>query len=83
MRTDPRHRIGARGRRFILLLAAATAVVALASSAAGAADLVVGQKAPSFTLAGSDGETYTLESLLASGKQGIVLAWFPKAFTPG
>lgn len=56
-------------------------LVALAFPAA--AELAAGQKAPPFRLAGSDGTTYTLESILASGKQGIVLAWFPKAFTPG
>jgi peroxiredoxin Q/BCP len=84
VRTHPRHRTGARRRQSVLLLLAAPAIAALAfASAAAAADLTVGQKAPPFTLAGSDGETYTLESLLASGKQGVVLAWFPKAFTPG
>jgi peroxiredoxin Q/BCP len=48
-----------------------------------AADLEVGQAAPEFSLAGSDGATYTLASIRASGKKGVVLAWFPKAFTPG
>ena len=43
----------------------------------------VGQPAPEFELQGSDGKTYTLASLYASGKEGVVLAWFPKAFTPG
>ena len=37
--------------------------------------------APNFTLPGSDGKTYTLSSY--RGKQAVVLAWFPKAFTPG
>jgi hypothetical protein len=46
------------------------------------ADLEVGDAAPAFSLAGSDGQTYTLESLLEK-HQGVVLAWFPKAFTPG
>ena len=45
--------------------------------------LEVGQAAPAFSLQGSDGTTYTLASILASGKEGVVLAWFPKAFTPG
>lgn len=46
------------------------------------AELSVGDVAPAFSLPGSDGDTYTLEGLLAKQK-GVVLAWFPKAFTPG
>jgi len=45
-----------------------------------AAELKVGDPAPAFELTGSDGGTYKLEDL--SGKH-VVLAWFPKAFTPG
>ena len=41
----------------------------------------VGDKAPDFTLPGSDGKTYALSQFV--GKRGVVLAWFPKAFTPG
>ncbi len=41
----------------------------------------VGDKAPAFSLAGSDGRTHALSDHL--GKRGVVLAWFPKAFTPG
>ena len=40
-----------------------------------------GSKAPDFSLVGSDGETYALSHFV--GKRGVVLAWFPKAFTPG
>ena len=43
--------------------------------------LEVGQKAPDFSLAGSDGKTYRLADF--AGKRGFVLAWFPKAFTSG
>jgi thioredoxin-dependent peroxiredoxin len=46
-----------------------------------AADLKVGDEAPDFKLPGSDGKTYNLADL--RGKQAVVLAWFPKAFTPG
>ena len=46
-----------------------------------AAELATGQKAPDFELVGSDGETYRLADY--RGKQAVVLAWFPKAFTPG
>jgi len=45
------------------------------------AELEIGKPAPPFDLQGSDGEQYTLERFV--GKQGVVLAWFPKAFTPG
>ena len=45
------------------------------------ADAEVGQPAPEFSLQGSDGRTYTLAQF--AGKRGVVLAWFPKAFTPG
>lgn len=46
-----------------------------------AADLKVGDQAPDFTLKGSDGKTYNLKDF--AGKQAVVLAWFPKAFTGG
>jgi peroxiredoxin Q/BCP len=48
---------------------------------AGAAELKPGDPAPDFSLRGSDGRTYQLSSF--RGKQAVVLAWFPKAFTPG
>ena len=48
---------------------------------AAAADLKVGDPAPDFKLQATDGKTYTLSSF--KGKQAIVLAWFPKAFTQG
>ena len=53
----------------------------LASGAAHAADLAPGAKAPDFALPGSDGREHRLADY--AGKQGVVLAWFPKAFTPG
>ncbi|QFU74770.1 redoxin domain-containing protein [Halioglobus maricola] len=45
------------------------------------AELAVGEMAPDFTLAASDGETYTLSDF--RGKQAVVIAWFPKAYTSG
>jgi hypothetical protein len=51
--------------------------------AVAAAELAVGSVAPGFVLRGSDGHEYTLEALLQGGQSGVVLAWFPKAFTPG
>ena len=46
-----------------------------------AGTLEVGDVAPDFTLPGSDGQTHVLKDLV--GKQAVVLAWFPKAFTSG
>ena len=48
---------------------------------AAAAELKVGDKAPDFTMQGSDGKTYTLDQF--KGKSGVVIAWFPKAMTKG
>ncbi len=48
-----------------------------------ASALSEGDPAPRFSFAGSDGKTYTLDQLLEDGKQAVVLAFFPKAFTPG
>lgn len=45
------------------------------------ADLAVGDPAPAFSLPGSDGKTHSLAE--HRGKHAVVLAWFPKAFTPG
>ena len=47
----------------------------------GAADLKVGDAAPDFALQGSDGKTYKLSAF--RGKQAVVIAWYPKAFTGG
>jgi peroxiredoxin Q/BCP len=41
----------------------------------------VGSMAPDFTLHGTDGALYKLSDHV--GKRAVVLAWFPKAFTPG
>lgn len=40
-----------------------------------------GSKAPPFSLPGTDGKTHSLEEY--RGKKAVVLAWFPKANTPG
>jgi peroxiredoxin Q/BCP len=65
------------------LLAAVLAIGSLqtASAPAHAERLTVGAKAPPFALQSSDGRRVTLADF--AGKQGVVLAWFPKAFTPG
>jgi peroxiredoxin Q/BCP len=59
-----------------------SAVFALACALAASASAVEpGQPAPPFSLPGSDGRTHSLEEQI--GRQAVVLAWFPKAFTPG
>ncbi len=57
------------------------AFAATAGGSAGAADLKAGDAAPAFTLPGSDGKTYKLADF--KGKQVVVIAWYPKAFTGG
>jgi thioredoxin-dependent peroxiredoxin len=63
-----------------LRLLAATTVACLVGTMVFAEELKVGDKAPDFTLVGSDGKTYSLADM--KGK-AVVLAWFPKAFTGG
>lgn len=43
--------------------------------------LEVGDEAPDFSLQASDGKTYSLDQF--KGKQAIVIAWYPMAFTHG
>ncbi len=61
------------------LLAAAGAL--LSCTLSPAAELQPGDVAPDFSLGGSDGKTHKLSDY--RGKQAVVLAWFPKAFTGG
>lgn len=65
-------------------LGASLGFVLLASAAAmaqGPVDLKPGDAAPPFSLQGSDGKIHRLADF--KGKQAVVLAWFPKAFTGG
>jgi len=55
--------------------------VILGMTASARAELKVGDKAPDFSLKGSDGKTYKLSDF--AGKKAVVVAWFPKAFTGG
>jgi peroxiredoxin Q/BCP len=72
-----------------IVLAGATAAYAQGAAAAPAAapgsapmvELKVGDKAPNFKLQGTDGKTHNLSDY--AGKQAVVLAWFPAAFTQG
>ena len=63
-------------------LLTASLVFGLATAAmAQTVDLKVGDQAPNFKLQATDGKTYQLSHF--KGKQAIVLAWFPAAFTRG
>lgn len=63
------------------LSAALSLVTSSAAMAQAPAALKVGDMAPAFSAPGSDGKTHTLAE--SNGKQAVVLAWFPKAFTGG
>lgn len=63
-------------------LAFASALLALFVSTSVAAEgPQVGDDAPDFTMTGSDGKTHKLSDF--KGKQAVVVAWYPRAFTGG
>jgi peroxiredoxin Q/BCP len=62
-------------------LAMVLLVLLFGAPGARAAELGPGARAPEFVLSGSDGREYRLSDIV--GKRGVVLAWFPKAFTAG
>ncbi len=66
---------------FVWLATLTLVGLSLAPVPAAAADLKVGDKAPDFDLQATDGKTYRLAEF--AGKESVVLAWFPKAFTQG
>lgn len=78
-------------KQLLRLLPAALAVGLIGVSAARAQEptptpapvypVNAGDKAPDFTLEGTDGKTYTLSKDLKG--RWVVLAWFPKAYTSG
>ena len=45
------------------------------------ANLAVGDRAPGFNVKDTEGNTLELSALLAKGP--VIIAFFPKAFTPG
>jgi thioredoxin-dependent peroxiredoxin len=68
------------------LMASLAVGAALAQAPPNAAPAVptvvkVGDMAPDFSLQGTDGKTHKLSDY--RGKQAVVIAWFPKAFTQG
>ena len=60
---------------------AAGAVIAQGPPAAVPTVVKVGDMAPDFSLPGTDGKTHKLSDY--RGKQAVVIAWFPRAFTQG
>ncbi len=71
----PFSRVGLLGASFAMVMGVAVYAGVTADAPK------VGDKAPDFSLAGSDGKTYTLADY--KGKKAVVVAWFPKAFTGG
>src|SRR6185295_2012826 len=65
----------------VVMMVLTLAGLGLAATPASAGDLKVGDQAPNFKLQASDGKTYQLTDF--KGKESVVLAWFPKAFTQG
>ena len=63
------------------VISALTHVARHRGKAQGATSLAPGDEAPDFTLEASDGRTYRLSDY--RGRQAVVLAWFPRAFTGG
>jgi peroxiredoxin Q/BCP len=68
---------------FMKILATLSVLLSLMASvgSAKAEPLKTGDTAPDFSLMGSDGKSYKLSEF--KGKQPVVVAWFPKAFTGG
>ncbi len=64
-------------RALVLWLAAVLSVVGPQVGRA----LEIGDPAPPFELKASDGKTYRLTDY--AGKQAVVIAWYPRAFTSG
>jgi thioredoxin-dependent peroxiredoxin len=65
----------------LVMMVLTLAGLGMAAAPASAGDLKVGDQAPNFKLQASDGKTYQLADF--KGKEAVVLAWFPKAFTQG
>jgi peroxiredoxin Q/BCP len=68
-------------RSLLIACSAALSITVCIAVGASAAELSVGDVAPDFSLAGTDGKTHSLSDY--KGKQAVVLAWYPKAYTSG
>jgi peroxiredoxin Q/BCP len=67
--------------KLLMALSMAIAGALGAVNMTDAAELKVGDDAPDFEMVGSDGKTYKLSDF--KGKQAVVVAWYPRAFTGG
>ena len=65
----------------VLLTMGLVATLAAGAMAQSPVELKVGDTAPDFTLQGTDGKAHKLSDY--RGKQAVVIAWFPRAFTQG
>jgi peroxiredoxin Q/BCP len=65
----------------VLAIVPAAAQAPAAATTAATVELKVGDMAPDFALQGTDGKTHKASDY--RGKQAIVIAWFPRAYTQG
>lgn len=70
------HRIAVK-----FVIALSLGLVGLTSNGSAEDVVKVGAKAPEFEMKGSDGKTYAAKDFV--GKQAVIIAWFPRAFTGG
>ncbi len=83
MSAGPFHEVERAKEMAPMLKLLVSAIMSLAATAAGLntqVELKEGDKAPDFSLPGSDGKTHKLADYKG---RAVVLAWFPKAFTGG
>ena len=64
----------------VLCVMVVVGMAALSTAGAEAQELKVGDRAPAFSLPGTDGKIHSLSDYAGTP---VVLAWFPKAFTGG
>ena len=67
-------------KKLLLSSALVLSVAAAPAALQVPVELKVGDKAPEFSLPGSDGKTHKLSDYKG---RAVVIAWFPKAFTGG